>query len=639
MKKVALFMDGWKRYFSHTLPLGFIHKIREENADVNLYVFNSNGSWSNDDTYSHGEYNIFNLPNLNDFDGIMLSLNNVKYPEVTDALVTKVRESGIPAVSFETKFDDMYFLGVDNYKAMYGMVEHTIKEHQCKTIWYIGGPENHFEARERMNAYKDCLKEYGLPVLDKNIAIDQFSFPSGQRGFEKLLRENYPEDFPDAVICASDAIALGACAKAEEYGFSVPGNLIITGFDNVDQAVYYTPRISTVAKDRQKNGYAAAELFLDLWNGGTPKQTIYTPFEYVFTESCGCEEASTIDKGKFLKTQIEREVGKNKVEDELLNFTNALSTCNYYREMYDCLFRNMENFKCSKFLVAVDKRILAFRNNNPYWNPVDIYKLFCTRGYPETMEILYAYDDKKRAVEYSGSINGLFPKCEDETGGNIYLFAPLHFGERAIGYLAVENGNYLVDHQLWFSVVNALIRAMEHLFRKEQLERINRELSSLYIRDALTTIYNREGYKQLAYPLFFNKKTKKEKLVIMFLDLDNLKYINDTFGHKLGDLALQGVANAMTKCCGLESLPIRYGGDEYILITPYESDEATTELKASIIREVTEIGKVSSMPFDLEVSIGYVCTDPTSKNGLDDYIKQADTLMYEEKRKKKKEST
>ena len=46
MKKVALFMDGWKRYFTYAWPLGFMQKIKEARADVNLYIFNSNGNWN-----------------------------------------------------------------------------------------------------------------------------------------------------------------------------------------------------------------------------------------------------------------------------------------------------------------------------------------------------------------------------------------------------------------------------------------------------------------------------------------------------------------------------------------------------------------------------------------------------------------
>lgn len=71
MKKIALIMDGWKRFFTYAWPSGILSRLREKNEDVNLYIFNSSGDWSWDSEYNEGEYNIYNLPNFDDFDKAM----------------------------------------------------------------------------------------------------------------------------------------------------------------------------------------------------------------------------------------------------------------------------------------------------------------------------------------------------------------------------------------------------------------------------------------------------------------------------------------------------------------------------------------------------------------------------------------
>ncbi len=63
MKKIALIMDGWKRFFTYAWPAGILQRIKETGEDVNLYIFNSSGDWSLDDDYNIGEYNIYFLPN------------------------------------------------------------------------------------------------------------------------------------------------------------------------------------------------------------------------------------------------------------------------------------------------------------------------------------------------------------------------------------------------------------------------------------------------------------------------------------------------------------------------------------------------------------------------------------------------
>ena len=70
-------MDGWKRFFTYAWPSGILQRIQETNEKVNLYIFNSFGNWKTDQEYISGEYNIFNLPELSDFDGIILDLNNM----------------------------------------------------------------------------------------------------------------------------------------------------------------------------------------------------------------------------------------------------------------------------------------------------------------------------------------------------------------------------------------------------------------------------------------------------------------------------------------------------------------------------------------------------------------------------------
>ena len=94
MKKIALIMDGWKRFFTYAWSAGVLERIRETNEDVNLYIFNSSGDWSRDEDYNIGEYNIYRLPDLNDFDGIIVDLNNIRYPKVHRQLFRHAGNSG-----------------------------------------------------------------------------------------------------------------------------------------------------------------------------------------------------------------------------------------------------------------------------------------------------------------------------------------------------------------------------------------------------------------------------------------------------------------------------------------------------------------------------------------------------------------
>ena len=91
--------------------------------------------------------------------------------------------------------------------------------------------------------------------------------------------------------------------------------------------------------------------------------------------------------------------------------------------------------------------------------------------------------------------------------------------------------------------------------------------------DTLTGMYNRMGYQQLGEESFRISGLNKRKLLILFVDLDRLKYINDTFGHEYGDMAICAAARALMQCSSRDAVPARTGGDEFVLIQSYQSDE------------------------------------------------------------------
>jgi diguanylate cyclase (GGDEF)-like protein len=159
---------------------------------------------------------------------------------------------------------------------------------------------------------------------------------------------------------------------------------------------------------------------------------------------------------------------------------------------------------------------------------------------------------------------------------------------------------------------------------------MNEVLSSLSMRDDLTGLYNRLGYHNRAYPLFRNNQGKTG---ILFIDMDRLKHINDSLGHEHGDKAIKAVAKAILHSIPEEAIPVRYGGDEFLVVLPVENAGDVQKLASKII---TEISKAAvDVPEAVSVSTGSVVAEPNSGKTLDDYVREADALMYEAKKRKK----
>ena len=191
-----------------------------------------------------------------------------------------------------------------------------------------------------------------------------------------------------------------------------------------------------------------------------------------------------------------------------------------------------------------------------------------------------------------------------------------------------------MEKQYLFQIMNALTRSMENLHKKEMLAYMNKKLSSLYIMDTLTGMYNRMGYQQLGEKAFRISRRNGRRLLILFVDLDRLKYINDTFGHDMGNLEIRGIADVIRKVFPPEAVSMRYGGDEFVVLLPGCEKAQAESLKAAFLKALDEISKSLHAEFDVEASIGYEVVLCGEKS-LNECINNADEKMYQFKKARK----
>ena len=631
MKKIALFMDEWKRCFTYAWPSGILQRIRETNAEVSLYIFSSSGNWSLDNKFNYGEYNIYRLPHLQDFDGIILDLNNVELQDVREDIIRRVKESGVPAVSIGDDIEDFYCVGIDNNNAMRKIIAHMYQQHKCRKFWFIMGKRDHYDCKKRFEALMDYVKEKDLDITERECYFGSFECSSGEEGFYKLFEEHHGE-LPDAIICANDNLAVGVSEAVMKSGYTIPGDVKITGFDNLDKANIYKPNISTASFIREEIGIRIVDLFLQIWKGEKPERFTYSKTQPIFWESCGCNYKAQIDIRGKLKENMLYEVETMDFEGTMLELEYELQICKNIPQIMNCISRFVSAFKCDALYLVMDKNIHAYRDQVTFDFEQDrTEENFEKIGYPAEMQLMFAYENGHIIDTSDMKTNGIFPLFDSEKSGTDFLFLPLYFKEYAVGYFVIRNAVYLLEKQYLFQVMSILRNAIENLYAQERLEYMNNMLARLYVHDALTGLYNRFGFQQLGNQFFERQKKKGEPIFIMFIDLDHLKKINDKFGHEKGDFAICSVAKAIRKYCDPECIACRTGGDEFVVIQKQMLTQVQNQLKINIQQELKQIEKETDFPYALEVSIGEVLTDPDSDLGFEDYVRLADEKMYQEK--------
>ncbi len=150
-------------------------------------------------------------------------------------------------------------------------------------------------------------------------------------------------------------------------------------------------------------------------------------------------------------------------------------------------------------------------------------------------------------------------------------------------------------------------------------------------KDMLTGLLERETIMSI----LANKIEKKERFFLVFLDIDGLKYANDTFGHNEGDFYIKQVADIAQEAFGGDSVG-RYGGDEILAVGSYNED---IQVNAKVVRCYTAVQQISTLhnkPYPTSISYGIVFSENDSETSLSELISLGDERMYEMKKKRKK---
>ena len=189
--------------------------------------------------------------------------------------ITMEPQNNIPVVS------------IDNYLGGRLAMSHLL-EQGYRNIGHISGPLDWWEARQRMEAWKDASREAAIEINENHWAEGNWSSSSGAQAAEKLF-EQYPE--MDSIFIANDQMALGALLIADARNLRIPQDLGIVGFDNIAESAYFLPPLTTVQQDQYEVARIAVNEIIKIielgWQGLEPDypRSIILPPTLIVRES------------------------------------------------------------------------------------------------------------------------------------------------------------------------------------------------------------------------------------------------------------------------------------------------------------------------------------------------------------------
>ncbi len=166
----------------------------------------------------------------------------------------------------------------------------------------------------------------------------------------------------------------------------------------------------------------------------------------------------------------------------------------------------------------------------------------------------------------------------------------------------------------------------------EQLQNNNDNLFRQSMTDELTKLYNRKGLAYLGMRLLEKAKEKGRYVYTFVADLNGLKHINDTCGHKEGDEAIKVIADQLKAAVPEFAIVARTGGDEFTVLAELgEESSVPEEIEQRFVDSMSEFNRTSSLPYRIAASFGWECRQAAQMEDLDDCVSNADRKMYEMK--------
>ena len=276
---MGVLLDALYNEYASMLVTAFELESRER--DLDLYCF-AGGALHSLAGHEKSRNRCYDLVSTHALEAIVV-LGLSAASEVVESFLA--RYPALPMVTIGHVVPGVPVVEADNAAGMRDAVVHLISAHGRRRLVFLRGPAENQEALARFQAYRDALRDFGLPYDPALVLSGEFSFDQGKRALRELLEREV--DF-DAVVGANDFSTLGALEALRDRGIGIPQQVALIGFDDAEEARGASPTLSTVRQPYFDLVARALDTLTTLLDGQPSPERVVLGSRLVRRRSCGC---------------------------------------------------------------------------------------------------------------------------------------------------------------------------------------------------------------------------------------------------------------------------------------------------------------------------------------------------------------
>ena len=598
--------------------------VKRANAlGYNVIFICSYGNYNEDLLYQEGEKSCVHLPDCGMFDGIIVTEDVFDIDGMAEELYEIIKATArCPVVYLRTARPEFYSVQPENQFSTESMVRHFTQVHGFRDICFMAGKRDSEDSSERLRGYLNVMEECGVSVNEHMYFYGDYWRHKAQEALDWFMEGR--TKYPQAIVCANDYMALSICEELNKRGLRVPEDVCVSGFDYVDEAKANIPTLTSLEVDFEGMAVKAVEIIDNCHKGVHEEPVQKIKAKLCINGSCGCGTQHEFTNIMDLIKRGHRDIDDTKnIFMSVSEYQEAFQYEDYMEVAYKYrrFLRTDEAYIC--LIDMEDEGFDAVENDNKYTRLMHLRCSF--KGDVLNTDVNIKFPRKKILPD------GIW---RDEEPDNFFLFT-IHFKNKIHGYIASR----LPEDDKWFDIYTqgylmTLANAIENSEIHNKMEALE-EISALYQNDALTGILNRRGFDKKMHERFKLVASEGRHLGLASIDMDNLKVINDTYGHSEGDKALVVVANALSSVMKEGDFCARVGGDEFAAVIDITYPDRCTEFKKEFRKALAAANTPDSL-YEIGASIGICETGEHEATTLLFCVREADARMYEDKRERKK---
>lgn len=625
---IGVFMAGINKQYQADLCAGMQKRARE--YGYQLMFYNCIGQMENNELANAyiGEDNIFTLPELGRLSGAVVLPSTFISPDESPFIKKLSGYIGrLPIVSIDYPMKGAINLSFDDGISIRELVRHFYYEHNARTFSFISGPENNEVANERLNAFIDEATSLGVFTDKRRVYYGNFVKEGGANAASLMLTSHLP--LPDAVICANDDMAIGFHEELTRRGGEAASSILFSGFDCTEEAKAHMPMLTSVRRPVYDAGALAVAMINNALHLVAQETDITLETKLELGESCGCR----VDRRNTQESLSSMFLRKNLLNKDFMQasflsvYLAGISSFTTFRKRF-AEFVDKWSFK-ELYICVINENFLPDEQRVQAGDTA-VPRTLYENGYPNDMRMIYGFCEGRTLPER------VFPRAlQVPRPNNEYplplVFMPLHYQKKNFGYIAFD-----LEHAtdfIVYTLVSNLGAAMENMRLQQIVQSYVSALERMYLQDPLTGLDNRRGLMKRGTVLFERARDMRFHLMVISMDMDRLKTINDTWGHSEGDKAICAMGACLARAIYSGDICAHVSGDEFILLAVVDKPSDSEAYIAQIERAIKDYNDKSGKPYIISASFGAYCVVPGNET-YEEIINCADKLMYEIKEKK-----